>query len=119
MTRLILPLCVILLNCALSDVIPNVTESPSIGLIKPHKDLSIWIADNQVNNLFWMCELFIIGFVQTKFFSGIHHIMIHVVANGVVMPYLLDRNMETHLPVIPSEVEEVSVGRCRHRLMIY
>ena len=48
--------------------------------------------------------------VQTKFFSGIHHIMIHVVANGVVMPYLLDRNMETHLPVIPSEVEEVSVG---------
>ena len=35
--------------------------------------------------------------------------MIHVVANGVVMPYLLDRNMETHLPVIPPEVEEVSV----------
>ena len=33
--------------------------------------------------------------------------MIHVVANGVVMPYLLDRNMETHLPVIPAEVEDV------------
>ena len=47
--------------------------------------------------------------VQAKFFSGIHHIMIHVVANGVVMPYLLDRNMETHLPVIPPEIEEVSV----------
>ena len=47
-------------------------------------------------------------FVQAKFFSGIHHIMIHVVANGVVMPYLLDRNMETHLPVIPPDIEEVS-----------
>ena len=33
--------------------------------------------------------------------------MIHVVANGIVMPYLLDRNLETHLPVIPPEVEEV------------
>ena len=51
-------------------------------------------------------------FVQTKFFSGIQHIMIHVVANGVVMPYLLDRNMEAHLPVIPPEVEEVSF-RCQ------
>ena len=33
--------------------------------------------------------------------------MIHVVANGVVMPHLLDRNLETHLPVIPVEVEDV------------
>ena len=41
---------------------------------------------------------------QVKFFSGIHHMMIHVVANGIVMPYLLDRNLETHLPVIPPEV---------------
>ena len=49
--------------------------------------------------------------LQAKLFSGIYHIMIHVVANGVVMPYLLDRNMETHLPVIPPEVEEVSVKK--------
>ena len=48
MTRLIL-LCVILLQGVLGDVISNATESPSIGLIKPHKDLSIWIADDQVN----------------------------------------------------------------------
>jgi hypothetical protein len=33
--------------------------------------------------------------------------MVHVVANGMVMPYLLDRNLETHLPVLPPEVEEV------------
>ena len=33
--------------------------------------------------------------------------MLHVVSNGVVMPHLLDRNMETHLPVIPAEVEQV------------
>ncbi len=48
MTRLLLLLCVILPYCVLSDVTTNVTESPSIGLIKPHKDLSIWIADEQV-----------------------------------------------------------------------
>jgi len=70
----------------------EITTDPSdhIGLIRPTKDLSIWIDEDQV-----------------KFFSGIRHLIIHVVANGIVMPYLLDRNLETHLPVIPPEVEEV------------
>ena len=107
MTRLLLLLCVILPHCVLSDVTTNVTESPSIGLIKPHKDLSIWIADEQVTFSLKVKKITVI--VQAKFFSGIHHIMIHVVANGVVMPYLLDRNMETHLPVIPPDIEEVRV----------
>ena len=107
MTRLLLLLCVILPHCVTSDVITNVTESPSIGLIKPHKDLSIWIADEQVTFSLKVKKIKV--FFQAKFFSGIHHIMIHVVANGVVMPYLLDRNMETHLPVIPPDIEEVRV----------
>ena len=51
MTRLLLLLCVTLRTCVLSDVTSNVTESPSIGLIKPNKDLSIWIADDQVDFL--------------------------------------------------------------------
>ena len=45
--------------------------------------------------------------LQVKYFSGVRHFVIHVVANGVVMPHLLDRNMETHLPVIPVEVKDV------------
>ena len=46
--------------------------------------------------------------------------MIHVVANGVVMPYLLDRNLETHLPVIPPEVTEVRFRwRTGHRKYNY
>ena len=59
-------------------------------------------------------------FEKAKFFSGIRHLMIHVVANGVVMPYLLDRNLETHLPVIPPEVAEVRFRwRTGHRKYNY
>ena len=59
------------------------------GLIQPTEDLSIWIDEDQV-----------------KIFSGITHLIIHVVANGIVMPYLLDRNLETHLPIVPPEVRD-------------
>ena len=49
--------------------------------------------------------------------------MIHVVANGIVMPYLLDRNLETHLPVLPPEVDEVRfrwrAGKRKYRYNFY
>ena len=60
---------------------------------------------------------------QVKLFSGIRHMMIHVVANGIVMPYLLDRNLETHLPVLPPEVDEVRfrwrAGKRKYRYNFY
>jgi len=85
----------------------KISSSPGpAGVIKPIKDLSIWIDEDQV-----------------KLFSGIQHIIIHVVANGLVMPHLLDRNMETHLPVIPPEVEEVrfkwTAGERKYRYNFY
>eukprot|EP00092_Neocalanus_flemingeri_P019681 GFUD01021316.1.p1 GENE.GFUD01021316.1~~GFUD01021316.1.p1 ORF type:complete len:402 (-),score=59.36 GFUD01021316.1:38-1243(-) len=94
-TLLILVMCDLAFcndNTTISGEVEESTTDPNdhIGLIRPTKDLSIWIDEDQV-----------------KFFSGIRHLVIHVVANGIVMPYLLDRNLETHLPVIPPEVEEV------------
>jgi len=87
-----------------ADETADPTEN--FGLIRPTKDLSIWIDEEQV-----------------KFFSGIRHLVIHVVANGVVMPYLLDRNLETHLPVIPPEVEEVGfrwrAGKRKYKYNFY
>jgi len=81
-------------------------EKDVVGLIRPVKDLSIWLAEDQV-----------------KLFSGIRHMMIHVVANGIVMPYLLDRNLETHLPVLPPEVDEVRfrwrAGKRKYRYNFY
>ena len=49
------PLIILGVILVTSDCVPSdvtvVTESPSVGLIKPHKDLSIWIADDQVKFL--------------------------------------------------------------------
>jgi len=76
------------------------------GLIQPTEDLSIWIDEDQV-----------------KIFSGITHLIIHVVANGIVMPYLLDRNLETHLPIVPPEIDEVRfrwrAGKRKYRYNFY
>ncbi|XP_023341244.1 protein shifted isoform X2 [Eurytemora carolleeae] len=76
------------------------------GIIQPVEDLSIWIDEEQVS-----------------LFAGIQHIIIHVVANGLVMPHLLDRNLETHLPVIPAEIEEIkfrwSGGEMKYRYNFY
>lgn len=85
-----------LTNSESDDRLPRLNESSSnkeveqIELIRPRQDLSIWLDEDEV-----------------KYFARIRHLVLHVVANGVVMPYLLDRNMETHLPVIPAEVEDV------------
>lgn len=77
-----------------------------IGLIQPIEGLSIWIDEDQV-----------------KIFSGITHMIIHVVANGIVMPYLLDRNLETHLPIVPPEIDEVRfrwrAGKRKYRYNFY
>ena len=32
-----------------------------------------------------------LSFLQVELFAGIQHVIIHVVANGLVMPHLLDR----------------------------
>lgn len=44
---------------------------------------------------------------QVKMFSGIS-MEIYAIANGNVLPYILDPNFEKHLPVIPSEVSYVN-----------
>jgi len=102
--------CAVLLSSSQSDeeagrIVEN-KEKDVVGLIRPVKDLSIWLAEDQV-----------------KLFSGIRHMMIHVVANGIVMPYLLDRNLETHLPVLPPEVDEVRfrwrAGKRKYRYNFY
>ena len=111
-------------NVTISDEdVDSFSESHHIGLIRPTKDLSIWIDEDQVfrtlNHVSNTKECSIV-FQKAKFFSGIRHLMIHVVANGVVMPYLLDRNLETHLPVIPPEVTEVRFRwRTGHRKYNY
>jgi len=102
--------CAVLLSSSQSDEdagrIGENKEKEVVGLIRPVKDLSIWLAEDQV-----------------KLFSGIRHMMIHVVANGIVMPYLLDRNLETHLPVLPPEVDEVRfrwrAGKRKYRYNFY
>ena len=44
---------------------------------------------------------------QVKEYSGFP-LMIHIIADGMVMPYIVDPNLEKHLPVIPSEVGYVN-----------
>ncbi|ODN00114.1 Protein shifted [Orchesella cincta] len=51
-----------------------------------HSDLSMWIDEKQV-----------------KMFSG-YPMLIHIITDGYVLPYLLDPDFEKHLPVIPAEV---------------
>ena len=91
-----------------------------VGLIRPVKDLSIWLAEDQVGSIWEHLDT---SLDQVKLFSGIRHMMIHVVANGIVMPYLLDRNLETHLPVLPPEVDEVRfrwrAGKRKYRYNFY
>jgi len=108
--KLLLPGYAVLLSTSPSGIstesIGEDKDKDVIGLIRPVKDLSIWLAEDQV-----------------ELFSGIRHMMIHVVANGIVMPYLLDRNLETHLPVLPPEVDEVRFrwrsGKRKYRYNFY
>lgn len=53
-------------------------------------DMSLWIDESQV-----------------KEYSGFP-MKIHVIVDGVVLPYVLDPNFEKYLPVIPSEVVQVN-----------
>lgn len=55
-----------------------------------NNDLSLWIDEQQV-----------------KMFSGFS-MEIYAIANGRVLPYILDPNFEKYLPIIPSEVGYVN-----------
>ena len=119
-----LPGCAVLLSSSQSDeeagLIGKSKDQDVVGLIRPVKDLSIWLAEDQVGSIWEHLDT---SLDQVKLFSGIRHMMIHVVANGIVMPYLLDRNLETHLPVLPPEVDEVRfrwrAGKRKYRYNFY
>ncbi|KAL0279568.1 UNVERIFIED_CONTAM: hypothetical protein PYX00_001097 [Menopon gallinae] len=61
------------------------------GVQKNGDGLSLWIDSQQV-----------------KMFSGYAMGEIHVIDDGIVLPYLLDPNFENYLPMIPSEVNSVN-----------
>ncbi|CAG7833400.1 unnamed protein product [Allacma fusca] len=68
----------------------STTEDDSRPKRHRHSDLSMWIDEQQV-----------------KLFSGLR-LEIQVIADGNVMPYILDPNFEKYLPVIPAEVGVVN-----------
>ena len=71
----------------------SMTMQDFLGLSSPSSGetgMSLWIDEKQV-----------------KEYSGFP-MMIHVIADGVVLPYVMDPNLEKHLPVIPPEVGYVN-----------